>query len=66
MNGLTIWNFIESEPGDVVIEGRFNNHITLGKQNEVGSSIKLVVPVTQMISINLKKIFIQDGGSSQY
>jgi F0F1-type ATP synthase membrane subunit b/b' len=56
-----------SEPGDIVIEGRFNNHIVLGKQNEVGSSIKLVAgsDVDEPNNINKSKasIFIQDGGT---
>ena len=57
-------NPIESEPGDVVIEGRFNNHITLGKQNEVGSSIKLVAgDDSNDINKSKASIFIQDGGT---
>jgi len=60
-------NPVVSEPGDVVIEGRFNNHIVLGKQNEVGSSIKLVAgsDVDEPNNINKSKasIFIQDGGT---
>ena len=56
-----------SEPGDMVIEGRFNNHIVLGKQNEVGSSIKLVAgsDIDEPNNINKSKasIFIQDGGT---
>ena len=60
-------NPVVSEPGDVVIEGRFNNHIVLGKQNEVGSSIKLVAgsDVDEPNNINKSKasIFIQDGGN---
>ena len=60
-------NPVVSEPGDVVIEGRFNNHIVLGKQNEVGSSIKLVAgsDIDEPNNINKSEasIFIQDGGS---
>jgi len=55
---------IVSEPGDIVIEGRFNNHITLGKQDEVGSSIKLVAgDDSNDINKSKASIFIQDGGS---
>ena len=55
---------VVSEPGDVVIEGRFNNHITLGKQSEVGSSIKLVAgDDSNDINKSKASIFIQDGGS---
>jgi len=61
---LQYGNPIESEPGDVVIEGRFNNHITLGKQSEVGSSIKLVAgDDSNDINKSKASIFIQDGGS---
>ncbi len=61
---LQYGNPIESEPGDVVIEGRFNNHITLGKQNEVGSSIKLVAgDDSNDINKSKASIFIQDGGT---
>ena len=57
-------NPVVSEPGDVVIEGRFNNHITLGKQDEVGSSIKLVAgDDSNDINKSKASIFIQDGGS---
>ena len=57
-------NPIESEPGDVVIEGRFNNHITLGKQNEVGSSIKLVAgDDSNDINKSKASILSQDGGT---
>ena len=57
-------NPIESEPGDVVIEGRLYNHITLGKQNEVGSSIKLVAgDDSNDINKSKASIFIQDGGT---
>ena len=53
-----------SEPGDIVIEGRFNNHIVLGKQNEVGSSIKLVAgDDSNDINKSKASIFIQDGGT---
>lgn len=55
---------VVSEPGDVVIEGRFNNHITLGKQDEVGSSIKLVAgDDSNDINKSKASIFIQDGGN---
>ena len=61
---LQYGNPVVSEPGDVVIEGRFNNHITLGKQNEVGSSIKLVAgDDSNDINKSKASIFIQDGGT---
>jgi len=61
---LQYGNPVVSEPGDVVIEGRFNNHITLGKQDEVGSSIKLVAgDDSNDINKSKASIFIQDGGT---
>ena len=61
---LQYGNPVVSEPGDVVIEGRFNNHIILGKQDEVGSSIKLVAgDDSNDINKSKASIFIQDGGT---
>ena len=61
---LQYGNPVVSEPGDIVIEGRFNNHITLGKQDEVGSSIKLVAgDDSNDINKSKASIFIQDGGT---
>jgi|TARA_B100001093_G_scaffold420786_1_gene412823 hypothetical protein len=55
---------VVSEPGDIVIEGRLNNYIILGKQDEIGSSIKLVAgDDSNDINKSKASIFIQDDGT---
>lgn len=58
---------IQVEPGDTIIQGRFNNSINIGSQDMVGSSIKLVAGHSDDKTYDLEKdsasIYIQDGGS---
>tara|TARA_B100000287_G_scaffold276509_1_gene260478 strand:- start:437 stop:1717 length:1281 start_codon:yes stop_codon:yes gene_type:complete len=57
---------IQAEPGDLVIQGRYNNSINIGSQDMVGSSIKLVAGHSNDGTYDLKKdaasIYIQDKG----
>ena len=57
---------IQAEPGDLVIQGRYNNSINIGSQDMVGSSIKLVAGHSGDRTYDLKKdaasIYIQEKG----
>tara|TARA_B100001250_G_C19749244_1_gene766892 strand:- start:1 stop:1287 length:1287 start_codon:yes stop_codon:yes gene_type:complete len=57
---------IQAEPGDLVIQGRYNNSINIGSQDMVGSSIKLVAGHSSDGTYDLKKdaasIYIQEKG----
>jgi len=58
---------VVANPGDIVIQGRFNNSINIGSQDMVGSSIKLVAHGRENPTYDLEKdaasIYIQDGGN---
>ena len=62
---------VVATPGDIVIQGRFNNSINIGSQDLVGSSIKLVTHgswtsrenPTYDLEKDAASIYIQDGGN---
>jgi len=62
---------VVANPGDIVIQGRFNNSINIGSQDMVGSSIKLVAHgswtdrgnPTYDLEKDAASIYIQDGGN---
>ena len=60
-------NNIEASPGDMILQGRFGNSISLGSHQLTASSIKLVAGVNDSGRYNINKdkasIYIQDGGS---
>ena len=60
-------NNIEASPGDMILQGRFGNSISLGSHQLTASSIKLVTGINDSGKYDINKdkasIYIQDDGS---
>ena len=60
-------NNIEASPGDMILQGRFGNSISLGSHQLTASSIKLVAGINDSGKYDINKdkasIYIQDDGS---